>query len=187
MHRSDPTLQAPYLEILRLAAREHRQVDMGYQSTTGSSLTQRQVDPYALVHRTGWWYLVGYCHMREALRTFRIDRIQGLELLDKTFQVPDDFDVHAYLDREFADQPAIQARLRFSAEGAYLAWSHILPLESLDENPDGSVDVILSAPDLSWLASMILSFGALVTVLDPPELVDMVCDWARAVVEQYQG
>jgi len=169
MHRADPGMQAPILEKLRRAAREHRQVDMGYQSTLRSGLTQRQVDPYALVHRAGWWYLVGYCHLRDALRTFRVNRIQSIELSVLTFQPPGDFDVHAYLEREFAEQPAIQAKLRFTAEGAYLARGNIFPWESLGENPDGSLDVV-----------------TLVTVLDPPELVDMVRDWARAVVEQYQ-
>jgi predicted DNA-binding transcriptional regulator YafY len=185
MHRADPSALAPTLEKLRRAAREGRRVDMQYQSTTGDKITERQVDPYALVHRSGWWYLVGYCHLRNAPRTFRVDRIQSLELLSQTFQMPDDFDVHVYLDREFADQPAIHAKLRFRAEGAYLAKGNIVPWESLEENPDGSVDVVLSAPDLTWLASMTISFANWVTVLDPPELRDMVRDWARSVVELY--
>ena len=186
MHRADPSAQAPYLEKLRHAAREHRQIGMEYQSTTKSKSTQRQVDPYALVHRSGWWYVVGYCHLREAPHTFRVDRIQSLELLDQTFPPPDDFDVHAYLEREFADQPAVHAKLRFTPEGAYLAKGNIVPWESLHENPDGSVDVGLSAPDLPWLASITLSFANWVTVLDPPELREMVHDWARSVVELYQ-
>jgi predicted DNA-binding transcriptional regulator YafY len=186
MHRADPSAQAPYLEKLRRAAREHQQVDMLYQSTTKAEATQRQVDPYALVHRSGWWYLVGYCHLRDGPRTFRVDRIQSLELLSQTFPPPDDFDVHAYLESEFADQPAIHAKLRFTAEGAYLAKGNIVPWESLEENPDGSVDVVLSAPDLPWLASMTISFADWVTVLDPPELREMVRDWARSVVEIYE-
>jgi len=187
MHRADPTLQAPLLEVLRRAAREHRQVELGYQGTTRSDLTRRQVDPYALVHRAGWWYLVGYCHLRDGLRTFRVDRIRSLAFLSQTFQVPDGFDVHTYLEAEFASQPAIQAKLRFTAEGAYIAKSNVVPWESLVENPDGSVDVLLAAPELSWLASMALSFGTLVTVLEPPELRDMVRDWASAVAASYSS
>jgi len=186
MHRVDPTLQAPLLEKLRRAAREHQQVDMGYQGTTRSDLTRRQIDPYALVHRAGWWYLVGYCHLREGLRTFRVDRIRSLELLGQTFKGPDDFDVHAYLEREFTDQPGIQAKLRFTPEGAYLAKGNLVPWDSLQENPDGSVDVVLSAPDLTWLASMTLSFANWVTVLEPLELREMVGAWAGAVAEKYQ-
>jgi len=186
MHRADLSAQAPYLEVLRRAAREHRKIDMRYQSTSQAEATQRQVDPYALVHRSGWWYLVGYCHLRNAPRTFRVDRIQSLELLSQTFPPPDDFDVHAYLEREFADQPVVHAKLRFKAEGAYLAKGNIVPWESLTENPDGSIDVVLSAPDLPWLASMTISFANWVTVLDPPELREMVRDWARSVVELYK-
>ncbi len=114
-----------------------------------------------------------------------MDRIQSLELLSQTFQTPDDFDIHAYLASEFAEQPVVRAKLRFTPEGAHIAKSNISGWESLHENPDGSVDVILSAPDLPWLASMTLSFASLVTVLEPPELREMVRDWARSVVILY--
>jgi len=187
MHRADPSAQTPTLEKLRRAAREHRRIDMGYQGTSKSEATRRLVDPYALVHRHGWWYLVGYCHLREELRTFRLDRIQSLELLSDTFQPPDDFDIHAYLDSEFADQPVIRATLRFKPEGAHIAASNHSIWEALTKNPDGSMDVVLSAPDLPWLASMTMSFASLVTVLEPPELREMIRDWAGAVVELYKN
>jgi len=185
MHRADPSALAPTLETLRRATHEYRQADMRYESTTKSEATQRQIDPYALVHRSGWWYLVGYCHLREGLRTFRVDRIQNLELLHQSFPPPDDFDVHAYLESEFADQPVVHAKLRFTGAGAHIATSNRSIWDSLTENPDGSVDVILSAPDTPWLASMAMSFGTLVTVLEPPELREMVREWAGAVVELY--
>ena len=186
MQRADLSALTPTLEKLRRAVREDLQVDMLYQGTTKTEATQRQVDPYALVHRGGWWYLVGYCRLRQGIRTFRIDRIQSLELLIQTFLMPDDFEIHAYLDSEFADQPVLRAKLRFTAEGAHIAKGNIAGWDSLTENPDGSVDVILSAPDTPWLASIALSFGTLVTVLEPPELREMVREWAVSVVKQYQ-
>jgi predicted DNA-binding transcriptional regulator YafY len=186
MQRADLSALAPTLEKLRRAAREGQRVKMQYQSTTSDKITERQVDPYALVHRGGWWYLVGYCYLRNAPRTFRVDRIQSLELLSQTFQMPDDFDIHAYLERELADQPLVRAKLRFKPEGAHIALSERSIWEALEENPDGSVDVVLSAPDLPWLASISLSFAGLVTVLEPPELREMVSEWAQAVAEQYR-
>ncbi|RPJ38795.1 MAG: YafY family transcriptional regulator [Chloroflexi bacterium] len=185
MHRADPSALAPLLEKLRRAAREQNRVNMLYQSMTGDKTTERQIDPYALVHRGGWWYLVGYCHLRHAPRTFRVDRIQNLEILSQNFQALDDFDIHTYLESEFADQPVVRAKLRFRPEGAYIAMSNRSIWEALEETPDGSVDVTLSAPDLPWLASISLSFANLVTVLEPPELREMVCDWAKAVAELY--
>ncbi len=186
MHRADPSVLEPTLEKLRRATREHRRADMLYQSTTKAEATQRQIDPYALVHRSGWWYLVGYCHLRNAPRTFRVDRIQSLEMLNQTFPSPDDFDIHAYLDSEFADQPMVHAKLRFTAEGALIAKGNAIGWDEMHENPNGSVDVVLSAPDLPWLASMTISFSTFVTVLEPLELREMVREWAEAVVDMYQ-
>ena len=123
------------------------------------------------------------------MRTFRVDRIQELTVCSETFQKPDDFDVQAYLDAAFKDQPGIQARLRFSKEAAHIALSNLSGWESTEENPEGapegSVDVTLSAPDLNWLASLVLSFTTWVEVLDPPELREMVREWALATAAQY--
>jgi len=185
MHRADASALAPTLEKVRRAARKQSCVHMLYQSTSGDKSIERQVDPYALVHRGGWWYLVGYCHLRQGIRTFRADRIQALDILRQTFVRPNDFDIHAYLESDFADQPVVHAKLRFKPEGAHIALSERAIWDSLEENPDGSVDVTLSAPDLPWLASISMSFAALVTVLEPPELREMVREWARAVVEKY--
>ena len=57
---------------------------MQYQSSSAQTVSQRRVDPYALVHRSGWWYLVAFCHLRRALRTFRVDRIQALAMGSQT-------------------------------------------------------------------------------------------------------
>lgn len=100
MHRVDQTPLVPLLERLRRAIRERRRVRMIYRSRSQPKPLERHVDAYALVHRWGWWYGIGHCHLRQAVRTFRVDRIIELMLLDETFDVPASFDVHAYLDAE---------------------------------------------------------------------------------------
>jgi predicted DNA-binding transcriptional regulator YafY len=185
MHRADPAAISPLLERLRRAARQYCQVEISYQGGSSADITVRSVDPYALVHRSGWWYLVAYCHLRRALRTFRIDRILELSLLSQTFQKPEDFDVQDYLEDAFKDQPVVRARLRFAPQAAHIARGTLAGWEAASQNPDGSVDVTLVAPDLNWMASFVLSFTTWVTVLDPPELRDLVCEWALATAAQY--
>ncbi len=186
MHRADPSALSPLLEKIRRGTRQHRQLKMTYQGSSAPEATERQVDPYALVHRSGWWYLAGYCHLRQALRTFRVDRIQALELLSDPFRMPEDFDARAYLEAAFKDQPVVRARLRFVPEAAYIALSHQSEWEVVQEHPDGGVEVVLAAPDLYWLASMVSSFGAWVTVLDPPALRALVLEWALSTAALYQ-
>lgn len=183
MHRADPAEISPLLEDLRQAAREHVRIRMTYQGSKPDA-SQREVDAYALVHRHGWWYLIGFCHLRQGLRMFRIDRIQELDMLDQHFQMPDDFDVHIFLAESFKNQPLVQARLRVEPQAAHLV-SGLPGFESSQEQPDGSLEIVLSAPDLQWLASLVLSFSSWVEVLDPPELRHMIRDWAQATVDLY--
>ena len=186
LHRSDPSMFFPILEDLRRATRERHQVSTVYQSAANAEATKRRIDPYALVFRAGLWYLVGYCHLRTAPRTFRVDRVQKLTILSQSFQIPENFDIHKYLENEFKDQPTIRARLQFTPEAAYIVTSNHIIWESITENPDGSLIVTLTAPDLPWLASMTLSFANLVTVLEPPELREMVREWARTTADLYE-
>ena len=173
------------LDNLRKATRDHHQVSLVYQGATDKKADNRKVDPYALVFRAGLWYLVGYCHLRNAPRTFRVDRIERLTLLTQSFEMPEVFDVHQYLEREFKDQPSIRARLQFIPEAAHIVKSNLMMWESVTENPDGKMEVTLTSPDLPFLASMTLSFAHWVTVLEPPELREMVQEWAQKTANQY--
>jgi predicted DNA-binding transcriptional regulator YafY len=185
LYRADIASLSPLMEKLRSSMREHRQISMIYQNQANSKPGKRIIDPYALVFRAGWWYVVGYCHLRTALRTFRVDRIQKLVILQQAFLMPDDFDIHAYLEKEFKSQPTFRARLRFIPEAAHMVTGNRSMWESIEENPNGSMDVIMTAPDLHWLASMTLSFANWVIVLEPQELRVMVQEWAQAIATQY--
>ncbi len=186
LNRADPNTVFPILNDLRKAARERHPILAVYQSAANSKATKRKIDPYALVFRAGLWYVVGYCHLRTAPRTFRVDRIQSLSMLNQSFEIPEDFDVHEYLENAFNDQPLVRARLQFIPEAAHIVASNRILWESIEENPDGSLVVTLVAPDLPWLASMAMSFGIWVTILEPPELQAMVREWAQATANLYQ-
>jgi predicted DNA-binding transcriptional regulator YafY len=185
MHRADLERLAPHLEKLRRAVRERRRVHMRYRSGGTTEVQPRQMDPFALVHRWGWWYAIGYCHLRQGLRTFRIDRIQELSLTSQTFDLPAGFDLQGYLAGEFQAQPKSQARLRFIPQGAHAALDNPSFWEAVEEQPDGAIVVTFSSPDLEWAASIALAYGPIVEVLEPPELRQMVKDWAQVVVSLY--
>jgi predicted DNA-binding transcriptional regulator YafY len=182
MHRSDQQALAEVLDKLRLATREHKRVHMSY---LGRETSERELDPYALVHRSGWWYLIGYCHLRQNLRTFRVDRIASLELLETSFEFPTDFNLRAYLATEPPVQPTVRACLRFTPQWAGMARNSRPFWESLEELPDGAIAVTFQAPDLEWAASTTLAYGPAVKVLDPPELRHMVAEWAELVTKLY--
>ena len=187
LHRSDADALAPNLEILRAAVRQQRRVSLAYLGSGQSEATCRQGDPYALVHRWGWWYVAGFCHLRQAVRSFRVDRIHNLEMLEPTFQAPADFNIQAYLaaDRQEHAQPQLQVRLRFAPPGVEVARSQAIYWSSLEDQPDGGLVVTFPSFDMEYAAATALSYEALAEVLEPPSLRRLVAERARAVAAMY--
>jgi predicted DNA-binding transcriptional regulator YafY len=185
LHRADHSALMPYLEKLRSASRERRRVRMVYRGRSQPEPVQRDFDPYALVHSWGWWYAIGYCHLRRAMRSFRLDRILKLTLLDARFQVPAEFNIQEYLAGDPYPQQPVHARLRFAPEAALLALDDRPLWETVAEQPDGGVVVSFRVPGLEWAASIVLAYGPQVSVVEPDELRHTVRDWARAIAGQY--
>jgi predicted DNA-binding transcriptional regulator YafY len=183
LHRADADALLHNLESLRAAIRQLRRVSMDYLGSGQSEPTRRQVDPYALVHRWGWWYVAGFCHLRQGVRLFRVDRIRDLEILEAAFQAPADFDIQAYLALE--PQPLLQVRLRFFPQGADLARSQSLSWSSTEDQPDGGLVVTFPSYDMEYAAATALAYGPLVQVLEPDSLCRLVAERARAVAGLY--
>jgi predicted DNA-binding transcriptional regulator YafY len=185
IHRSHLDNLTPTLETLRRAIRSQHRVNLGYQASGKEEITTRQLDPYTLVFRQGWWYVVGYCHLRQNLRTFRVDRIRNLAQLETHFDLPADFNIHAYLALEPRAENGVEARLQFLPPAAALAHSLAFSWTRLEPQPDQSIIVTLPVTDLEYAAQMVLSFGAWVRVLEPAALQERVVAYARSILEQY--
>jgi len=185
MHRADHTPLAPVLQKLRRAARQRRRVSMLYRSRSRPEPTRRDVEPYAILHRWGWWYVVGHCCLRDALRTFRVDRIEDLALLRETYRVPETFDVRRYVAEADWFPAQLQVRMRFSPEAAQDARDEGSSWDTMEEEPDGSLVVTFGASDLAWAARVALWYGPDVTVLEPEELRRRLKDLAGQVADQY--
>ena len=180
---------APYHDLmttLRDCMASSRQVSLNYHSFSRVK-TDRKVNPYALSLRWGNWYLVGYCHLRQELRTFRIDRISNLVPLESTFEFPRDFDAKTYLETtmhwENRYNVVVWASPMISAEMNERAGDWI----KVENNPDGSAIVRFEADNLNWATGWVLSWGRTVKVLEPPELVEKVKEDAEEILKIYQS
>ncbi|MGM0769152.1 MAG: helix-turn-helix transcriptional regulator [Pseudomonadota bacterium] len=94
--RGEQTRDDRALLILTAAAEALQQVTFVYHAPDREA-TWRTLDPYGLVFRQGRWYLIGFCHLRGAMRSFRLDRISGVGTLPQTFERPAGFDAGDYL------------------------------------------------------------------------------------------
>ena len=107
------------------ATRLRKRVTLTYRAAGSGLQSRRDLDPYALVYREGAWLVVGWCHLRKDVRSFRVDRIseavQAPKPKSPDFERPADFDVKAYAQRSpwtFTTDPVEEIQLDLSTEAA---------------------------------------------------------------------
>lgn len=106
LQTGDPrtTADSRLLRILSESAQQRRTALLRYRAADGTA-TSRDFDVYGLVFRVGRWYVVGFCHLRQGLRTLRLDRVAHAEVTQRAFERPDGFDASEYLSRAMATLP----------------------------------------------------------------------------------
>jgi predicted DNA-binding transcriptional regulator YafY len=151
------------LTLFQQAITEQRRVFLRYHSYTRDEITERVVEPRELTFSGEAWYLSGFCHLRQAERGFRLDRIDAWHLLDETF-VP----------RTVAAPPSepIVARIRFSPHMVrWVRERQHYGFQREETTPqDIGVTMIYQVDTLQELLPWLLGWGAAAEALDPPAL-----------------
>ena len=157
---------------LGTAAREGRRIQLRYRSAGADAETERRFDPYGLVYRTGRWYAVGWCHLRQDQRVFRLDRVLAAEPTEETFARPPGFDSLAAVLRALVTMPdtwATEVLLETTLEEARRRISPALA--TLEEEPGGAL-LRAQVGDLDWFARYLAGLPFPMTVRRPPQLRD---------------
>jgi predicted DNA-binding transcriptional regulator YafY len=157
------------LSTMSSAAQLQQRVHLEYHPGQGAN-TSRDFDPYGLTYYLNKWYAVGYCHLRQDLRSFRLDRITQIDQLEAHFKRPQHFDPLAYIMQAVATLPrkfAFELLLKTDIATAQREVFDVLGI--LEADKDG---VIMrgSVEDLDWLARQISIFSFDFIVREPEEL-----------------
>jgi predicted DNA-binding transcriptional regulator YafY len=155
---------------LSLAIQRGERVQICYQS--GAAATERRLDPYSVVFHWGRWYLAAWCHLRRALRVFRLDRVQSLEVLPETFVRSAGFDSLRFVTESLAMSPfgwEVEVLLETTLERAE---RQMPPGWAILEVVEGGVLLRGQYDPLDWIAIRLLEFDCPLTVRKPRELLD---------------
>lgn len=176
-------------ELLKIAILGHQSVRMVYvgaymytacneKGSRTNAEAERIVYPMKLLYKSRAWYLQAYCTERQAFRTFKLNRIIKLELLEEKF-VP----VPVPKPEAVPEQLYNQIKLRFSKEMAYRVYDEFDAAEiSREEN--GDLLVAACMPEDEWLIGFLLSFGAQVEVMEPVYLREILAEKAKEIYEK---
>lgn len=180
---SPAALQANTLPQLGAAARAQQRVRLRYRDAAGT-VSRREADIYALAYRAGAWYAAGHCHLRQALRAFRLDRVEAVDTLPKSFLRPSGFDVQHFLTQAIASLPrahAVEVEFTVSLSAARQAIAQelgeLVPVT-------GGVRWQAQADDLDWVTRLLAGLPFGFRVVRPAALRRAVATHAEALIRQ---
>jgi predicted DNA-binding transcriptional regulator YafY len=160
------------LLTLSAAVDEQRRVRLRYRSGL-SRETEREVDPYGVMHREGYWYAVGHCHLRGDMRLFRLDRVLEAEMLEETFARPAGLDSPGAVLSAVANTPGDRWSVEVLLETRVEEVREQLPQVGLSlEQTEGGTLLRCSTWSLEWPARVLAALDCSFVVRRPAELRD---------------
>ncbi|MBB4910746.1 helix-turn-helix transcriptional regulator [Actinophytocola algeriensis] len=162
--------RSPVVELLQGAVVRRRRVRFSY-AARNRERAERTVEPWGLVDKDEIWYLVAGTERGQ--RTFRVDRMDGVEVTAGTFERPVDFDLSSVWERVVSE---VEQRRSLVSATVLVAARFVFVLqdqygrhcEVLDTVGDGRVRVRLAAPTPLMIAQPLAGWGAMVEVEDSP-------------------
>jgi proteasome accessory factor B len=168
------------------AATRRREVAFEYHSLKGSKAERRVVQPYHIGQIDHGWYLLARDTKRQAMRTFALQRISGLELLKSSFTRDPDFNAANHLTGGFGvwsyedgSNAGHDIRIRFDGYAARVVaerqWHPSQKIIPLDKE-GGAIEFQATLAGLEEILRWVLSWGSKARVLSPPELQRLVTE-----------
>ena len=175
---------------LELACKDSTSVWMEYFTASRNTNTERKFDPYLLhIYRGTNPYVIGFCHKRQEVRWFRIDRIRSLKVLNEEFTPDPNFDAKGHLSMIFQHEvgsvPYLVEIWFDTATAPFIQERRWHPSQELIKHPDGSLTLQMYVAGLNDLKRWVLGYGKGAIVKSPPELVEMVQREIEAMNSNY--
>ena len=182
------------LAKIETAIFRHKTITFEYFTIARDEVGSRKVDPYHLLFRGSQFYLLGYCHDREAIRVFRLTRIQGkvayATKAEHDFKRPDDFDPRAYAKRadwQFGEEQGV-AEILVSERLAWQVERHFGRFGEI-RKADSENEMLFTTPYASsrMVISFVLGLGEHARIAGPPELVAETEERIALIQQRHDG
>lgn len=184
--------RATRLRLLFEAMALQYTVEISYRTASrGGERVERRFDPYCVVPFGRSWYVIGWCHLRRAIRTLKVDRIENLWMTRVPFQIRPEFSLQDFLAAswgmfEARDVPAEEVELEFSETAApWVAEEEWHPTQQVEQLPDGRVRFRVRLPITPDFVRWVLYYGVEVTVIRPESLREQILAHARGILRKY--
>ena len=160
------------LMTLSVAAHQRQRVHLRYRSPQGNEHreSERDFDAYGLAWRARHWYVLGWSHLRNDLRSFRLDRIAQVDMVNAHFEAPQSFDAMAYLAHGVATLPPAISVIVLRKTDLKTAREELFEAIGVFRPCAEGVLLHIQADDLSWYARQLARLPFAFEVRQPDAL-----------------
>jgi predicted DNA-binding transcriptional regulator YafY len=173
-------LLSNHFSLIRQAVEERLKLNIEYFSLTRNQTSQRVIRPYLLMKHLGYWYLTGYCELRNDLRTFKFERILEVRLLSESFPPPTGFEVEKYKSDFLKSTGTHKVEIYFDKELS--PWIREQWGGSVEEVEDGGMVLTLFTETLEFPSRLVLGSAPHARPVSPPEFIEKVRQDASEIV-----
>ncbi|WP_374724387.1 helix-turn-helix transcriptional regulator [Calidifontibacillus erzurumensis] len=170
----------------------NKSIQVSYYSMHRDTITNRTIDPYYLVPRGGHLYLIAYCHFRENVLVFRINRFRAAEIKDHTFKIPKEFNILDYLSNRWSiladDNQTTNFVVKFHKDVArYINEYDFYTDTVLEEQDDGSLLLKTTVRSKSEFIRWVRSYGLNAEILEPKEVREQLREEHKQLLKKYSN
>jgi proteasome accessory factor C len=173
-------LISSHFNLIRQSVESRLKLRIDYFSLTRNQTSQRVVRPYLLLKHLGYWYLTGYCELREDLRTFKFERILEVHLLSESFPPPSDFQVDKYKNDFLKSMGSHKVEIHFDKKLS--PWIREQWEGSVKEAAGGGMILTLFTDTLEFPSRLVLGSAPHARPLSPPDFIEKVRQDANEII-----
>lgn len=176
-----PTVPSGAAALVRQAVESRRRVRLTYQGRADAEPRDREVDPWAVHLVDGSWYLQGHDHGVADVRSFRLDRIADVAILDEDVAQSPPADLPP--PRYVPGPDDVEVILETDRSARWL--SDAVEPDEVSDLPHGGVRIVFRTDALPWVTRLLLMAGGGARAMAPADLDRTAADVARAALGRY--
>ncbi len=193
--RGDPVSDAGSIvetvSILQAATLHQNKLQVAYDSYYERRVIEVTLHPYRLAYIHFGWYLIAHTEGIAQVRTYKVERILRVKVLDATYSIDPTFNLEDYFGnawRMIRGEKRYHVKVRFLAKvAANVDEIHWHKTQRTEYEDDGSLLFEADVDGIEEISWWILGYGDKAQVLEPPELRDLVARRVRRMFEYYNG
>ncbi|WP_217559441.1 YafY family protein [Paenibacillus sp. GbtcB18] len=178
-----------FLEPIIRAVLDQKTISTVYHTMSRNKTAERNIDPYYLVPREQRFYLIGYCHLKREVRTFRMSRFQQVEVTGQTFE-KGDFNIRQYLKNTWSIERGdknMTFKVKFNAEIArYVKEEELFVHPRMRDRKDGSLIFEVTVNNEREFLNWVMQYGPAAEILEPKAVREKLKQQLHQWVELYK-